>query len=147
MPTGLGFTDKLQPLYVCRQGEQARVGLRVQVEHGNSIGICHGGVLLSLADIAAAAAVNAARGIVAGAPTVNLSLDFIAAAKVGEWIESESQNVSLKRRFGFGSGVIRGPRGLVARYNATFYFPDHQGLVTDDATGITVMGALDQSLD
>ena len=128
IPEGLGFTDKLQPAYRRLSDGRVTIGLVVMPQHGNTLGICHGGVLMTLADIAAASGVNQARGKRSGSPTVNLAVDFISAAKMGDWIEATAEQVSVKRRFGFGSGVIQSSRGIVARFNGTFYLPDHEGL-------------------
>ncbi|MEH6588248.1 MAG: PaaI family thioesterase [Halioglobus sp.] len=131
LPEGLGFTDNLKPCYRRLQAEELSFGLLVAQQHSNSMGICHGGALMTLADIAAASWANMARGIIAGAPTINLSMDFISAAKQGQWIEAQLEGVSLKRLFGFSRGVIVNSKGVVARFNATFYFPDHPGLSQD----------------
>lgn len=139
IPEGLGFTDNLKPCYRRLEGDELTFGLLVSSQHSNSMGICHGGALMTLADIAAASWANKARGVIAGAPTVNLSIDFVSAAKQGQWIEARLEGVSLKRLFGFSRGVIVSSRGEVARFNATFYFPDHPGLSQD---GIVNPGVL-----
>jgi uncharacterized protein (TIGR00369 family) len=139
LPEGLGFTDNLKPCFRRLQDEELRFGLVVQRQHANSMGICHGGALMTLADIAAASWANMARGVIAGAPTINLSMDFIAAAKQGQWIEAQLEGVTLKRLFGFSRGVIVNSKGVVARFNATFYFPDHPGMSQD---GIPNQGVL-----
>jgi uncharacterized protein (TIGR00369 family) len=131
LPEISGFMDNLGPCYRKLDGDELVFGLLVGPQHGNSIGFCHGGALLTLADIAAASSANKARGIIAGAPTINLSMDFISSARVGQWIEARSEGVTIKRLFGFSHGVIVGSRGVVARYNATFYFPDHPGMSQD----------------
>jgi uncharacterized protein (TIGR00369 family) len=128
LPVGLGYTDTLQPTYRRVEGEEVSFGLVVQQQHANSLGICHGGVLMTLADITAASGVNTAAGRRAGSPTINLSLDFISSAEVGCWIQANVEQVTVKRRFGFCSGVIYKAEGAVARFNGTFYLPDHQGM-------------------
>jgi len=128
IPTGLGFTDNLQPCYRKAENDNVCFGLVVQEQHANTMGNCHGGALMTLADIAAGSGVNMARGEKFGAPTINLSLDFISPARQGQWIQTEIEGVSLKRRFGFIHGVINNAKGVVARFNGTFYFPDHEGL-------------------
>jgi uncharacterized protein (TIGR00369 family) len=128
MRKGLGFIDALAPLYRKDSTEESVFGIVVAAQHANSMGICHGGVLMTLADIVAATGVNLARGEKAGSPTINLSMDFIAAAKEGEWLEGIAQTVNLRRRFGFCSGELRTPRRTVATFSGTFYFPDHEGL-------------------
>ncbi|GAB3306883.1 PaaI family thioesterase [Haliea atlantica] len=128
VPTGLGFTDVLQPLYRSLEGDRVRFGLRVIEAHANIMGICHGGVLATLADITAATGVNHARGERAGNPTISLSLDFIGAGRLGDWLEATVMQVDVKRRFGFCSGLIEGSSGVVARFNGTIYLPDHAGI-------------------
>lgn len=128
LPTGLGYTDTLQPVYRRHQSQWPEFGLVVESQHGNMMGICHGAVLMCLADITAASGVNTAAGKSAGSPTINLSLDFIAAGRLGQWIQSTIDHVTVRRRFGFCSGVISGPDGLLARFNGTFYLPDHDGV-------------------
>ena len=98
---------------------------------------------MTLSDIAAATNLNHARGVVTGSPTVNLSVDFIGAAKVGEWICSQSHSVTVKRRFGFSSGLILNEKGVVARYSGTFYLPDHDGMYKEHATRRTALGAVE----
>lgn len=143
LPTGLGYTDTLQPSYRKVDGGTVRFGLVVAAQHSNSLGICHGGVLMTLADITAASGVNMARGIRSGSPTINLSMDFIAAARLGEWIEGRAEQVSVKRRFGFCSGAIYNDSGIVARFNGTFYLPDHDGLWKGGTIGDGVLRGLD----
>lgn len=143
LPTGLGFTDNLQPCYRRVEGETVSFGLIVGLQHGNSMGICHGGVLMTLADVAAANGVSTARGVRAASPTINLSLDFISAGRIGQWIQADVQLVTVKRRFGFCSGVIVAGDTVIARFNGTFYLPDHQGMVKPEAIGDGVPRTLD----
>ncbi|MFV0276826.1 MAG: PaaI family thioesterase [Parahaliea sp.] len=126
-PTGLGFTDVLQPFFRRVMGEEVSFGFRVDQQHLNMMGICHGGVLMTLADIAAAAGISRARGQFAGTPTINLSLDFMSPGKPGDWVQADIGEVTIKRRFGFSSGLIVNERGIVARFNGTFYLPEHEG--------------------
>jgi uncharacterized protein (TIGR00369 family) len=146
VPDGLGFTDVLQPLYRKVQGESISLGLLVDSQHSNTMGICHGGVLMTLADIAAGSGVNIARGVLAGAPTVNLSLDFIAAARMGQWLQADVHLAEVKRHFGFASGIIHTSERLVARYNGTFYFPDHDGMWKDGKTEMAPLKGLGDGL-
>jgi uncharacterized protein (TIGR00369 family) len=132
LPTGLGFTDTLQPIYRRVQESIVSIGLVVGDQHRNTMGICHGGVIMTMADIAAANGINVARGTQGGTPTINLSLDFIAAGKLGQWLQADVTLVNLKRRFGFCSGVVTNSAGTVARFNGTFYLPDHEGMYKDD---------------
>jgi uncharacterized protein (TIGR00369 family) len=128
LPPGLGFTDAIAPCYRKVEDNKVAMGLRVEQSHCNMMGICHGGVLMTLADIASASGVNFSRGKKSGSPTINLSLDFISAGRLGQWLEAEITHTTVKRRFGFCSGLISNKEGVVARFNGTFYLPDHKGM-------------------
>ena len=132
---GLGFTDALAPCYRRIVDRQSSFGLLVLAQHSNTMGICHGGVIMTLADITAASGVNLARGKKAGSPTINLSVDFIAAACRGQWLQADVEHVSVKRRFGFCSGSLSTCEGITARFSGTFYLPDHKGMWKGEKRG------------
>ena len=144
LPLGLGFTDNLQPVYRRIVGESAVFGLRVTDRHCNTMGVCHGGVLMTLADITATTGCNLAHGVIAGSPTVHIDINFISGAQRGEWIEAVAEQVNAKRRLGFCSGGIYNGEATVARFAGTIYFPDHQGLWKSGRPG---KGVLDQHDD
>lgn len=146
VPEGLGFTDTIQPLYRRLVGNSVSLGLLVDRQHSNTLGICHGGAVMTLADIAAGSGVNIARGILSGAPTVNLSVDFIAGARMGQWLQADVHVVEVKRHFGFASGIIYTRERLVARYNGTFYFPDHDGMSKEGKTAMAPLKGLGDGL-
>lgn len=125
---GLGFSDSLQPFYRCIRDGQARFGLFVRKQHLNLMDICHGGTLMTLADIAAATSIHLERDIAAPSPTITLSFDFMSPGKPGRWLETRADHVQVKRRFGFCSGGIYDGDTAILRYSGTFYFPDHAGL-------------------
>lgn len=126
MPEGLGFTDVLRPVYR-RAGDIPAIGMFVQPAHTNLINICHGGVLMTLADVGAAWAINSRRGEVRPAPTLSLGFDFINAAREGDWLQAAADRVTVKRRVGFSSGVITCGDRLICRFSGTFFLPEHQG--------------------
>ena len=128
LPPGLGFTDAIHPCFRRMEEEGVTMGLRVEKHHCNMMGICHGGVLMTLADITAASGVNIVRGKKAGSPTINLSLDFISAGRLGQWLQADVTSTTVKRRFGFCSGLISSSEAVVARFSGTFYLPDHAGV-------------------
>jgi acyl-coenzyme A thioesterase 13 len=83
--------DLIGPPYVCENDGSIIVGLRAEPRHANGRGAIHAAVLSALSalsDIAlgrnAAATYDPPQHIV----TVNLSIDFIAAAKPGHWLEA-----------------------------------------------------------
>lgn len=130
MPLGLGFADQLQPLYRNLEGGEAILGMRVSKSHINLMGFCHGGVYMTLADIAAVACLHVARDQVSALPTINLSFDFMASSKEGDWIEARPDHIESKRSLGFSSGAIYRGDTLLVRYSGTFYYVDPEKAVT-----------------
>jgi len=64
-------------------------GFRVAERHINAGGVCHGGMMMTFADILLAHAVMT----VADPPfvTARLTTDFIDAARLGDWVEGEAE--------------------------------------------------------
>jgi acyl-coenzyme A thioesterase 13 len=60
------FNALVGPLYQRSAGESLSIGLRIEEKHGNSRGICHGGVLATLADLALGYAMQARIDLAAG---------------------------------------------------------------------------------
>jgi uncharacterized protein (TIGR00369 family) len=125
---GLGFTDQLQPLYRCIENDKVSFGLFVAEQHLNLMGICHGGVMMTLADVAAATSIHLLRDQPSPSPTINLSFDFMAPGRRGHWLHTRADHVQVKRRFGFCSGAIYDGETPVLRYSGAFYFPEPGGL-------------------
>ena len=68
-------------------------GIRIMEKHVNAGGFCHGGMLMTMADIVLA------RGVITVAPhpfvTMRMTTDFIGTAMLGEWVAG-SARVSRK---------------------------------------------------
>jgi uncharacterized protein (TIGR00369 family) len=119
------LTDPWEPLFARETGEAVHLGLEIREAHCNSRGFAHGGLLSSLADNAMgmSAVRNARRQAGAektSAVTVSLTLDFIDAAKVGEFIAFEPAVLKVGRSLAFADcRVVCGER-LIARASASF---------------------------
>jgi acyl-coenzyme A thioesterase PaaI-like protein len=67
------FNALVGPLYERREGEAVSIGLLIEPKHSNSRGICHGGVLATLADLALGYAMLAKSGDRGGFVTAHLA--------------------------------------------------------------------------
>ncbi|MFT5482225.1 MAG: acyl-coenzyme A thioesterase PaaI-like protein [Halieaceae bacterium] len=132
---GLGFIDALAPVYIKRGPKSPQVGLKVEAQHSNLMGICHGGVLMTLLDIGLSASVRQAAQRDRGSPTISMNTEFISAAKLGDWVEFTVDSVQPKRLFGFVSGTIRAGGKEIARGSAVIYLPEKGFAVTKDVGG------------
>ena len=86
------FNELVGPFYSRRQDDVISLGLRIEERHCNSRGICHGGLLATLADVAlgyACVVAGGPRGQSGSFVTTNLSIDYLAPAHVGDWVQSE----------------------------------------------------------
>jgi acyl-coenzyme A thioesterase 13 len=79
------FLETIGPLFYRRDPELGLViGLRVLPKHANARGIAHGGLLVTLADIALGYQTAFGQEPPAGLITANLTADFAGVAKIGE---------------------------------------------------------------
>jgi uncharacterized protein (TIGR00369 family) len=80
---GTGFNHFVGPVRVVDQGDGSMpFGLMLDERHTNANGVCHGGVLMSVAD----SAMGACAFVASGGPvaTIDFECDFISAAPIGE---------------------------------------------------------------
>jgi len=96
------------------------VGLRIAAKHANARGTAHGGLLMTLLDIALGYRAALSENPPANLATANLTADFIGAAKVGDWVEAHVEVQKLGGRLAFANAflVVDGER--IVRGSAVF---------------------------
>jgi uncharacterized protein (TIGR00369 family) len=114
------FNTLVGPLYERRDGNALSVGLRIEAKHTNSRGICHGGVLATLADLALGYAMLASTGGKAELVTAQLSIDYAGAAKIGDWIESSVEIQRIGTRLAFANCYLVAAGQRIVRASAIF---------------------------
>ncbi|UTW56627.1 PaaI family thioesterase [Kordiimonas sp. SCSIO 12610] len=99
-------------------GNRVKRGFRVADDHLNAGGVCHGGMLMTFADILIASAVFK----VAAPPfvTIKLSTNFVSSAKCGQWVEGEAEVVGLQDGFASVEAALRNESEAVATISAVF---------------------------
>lgn len=121
------FTDYIGPIYRLKSApsdeEPSRIGFRVLPHHCNPSGACHGGMLASVVDVALGLGGTTIRNDSRKTPTINMGIDYVGPASVGDWIESRVTMVQQSRRLCFMQGILLGPKGTVLRANATYRIP------------------------
>jgi acyl-coenzyme A thioesterase 13 len=114
------FNALVGPLYERREGDAVSIGLAVEDKHTNSRGICHGGVLATLADLALGYAMLARSGDKGSFVTAHLAVDYAGAARSGDWIESTVEIQHVGSRLAFANCyLVVGERPIV-RASAIF---------------------------
>ena len=114
------FIELCGPLYGRRDGERLVVGLRVRPQHCNPGKVCHGGMLMTLADMALLLSTNVQTGMNSYLLTVQLSTDFLAPAPLGSWIESRVEVLRQTRNLLFSQGLLSIDGTPIARISGLF---------------------------
>ncbi|MDP3815515.1 PaaI family thioesterase [Pseudomonas sp.] len=114
------FLDLLGPIYNRKSSTGLVIGLRAEEKHCNARGLVHGGVLSSLADIALG--YNAAFAGEQPTPmvTASLTIDYAGAAKLGDWIEIETDVQKVGRSLAFANCYFLVGATRIARASAVF---------------------------
>lgn len=116
------FNAMVGPLYARkRRGQELSVGLRIEEKHTNSRGICHGGVLATLADLALGYAMHVRADGKMGFVTAHLAVDYAGSARIGDWIESKVEIQRMGTRLAFANCyLIAGSGRRIVRASAIF---------------------------
>ena len=114
------FNALVGPLYERRDGESVSIGIVIEEKHTNSRGICHGGVLATLADLALGYAMLAKSGDKGSFLTAHLAVDYAGAAKVGDWIESQVEIQRVGARLAFANCYLVANDKPIVRASAIF---------------------------
>jgi len=98
---GEGFNAHIGPIRFAVAGPQRwHAAIALGAQHMNSGSVCHGGVLLSLADVAMGASSYAA-GPDHACATITLDAKFLAAAKEGQTLLAEARQLRKVRDLSF----------------------------------------------
>jgi uncharacterized protein (TIGR00369 family) len=115
-----GLTAPWEPLYSRRDGDAVFIGLRAGPAHANSRGFVHGGLIGALADNAMGLSCGLALEEGASLVTVGLCVDFIATARLGQWLEIRPVVMKTGRTLSFCAATVHADEAICARANATF---------------------------
>ena len=114
------FNALVGPLYERRDGDAVSIGLTIEAKHTNSRGVCHGGVLATLADLALGYAMLARSGDKGSFVTAHLAVDYAGAARLGDWIESKVEIQHVGARLAFANCYLVSGAKPIVRASAIF---------------------------
>ncbi len=109
-----------EPLYARTTPEAQIIGLYLAPVHCNSFGLLHGGVIATLADSAMANSVARHYATPVLPITTNLSIDYLGAAKLGQWVDFTTFFVKARKTIAFASLFVHADGEPVARATGTF---------------------------
>ncbi len=119
------FMRDCGPLWgrLVRENDRPRVqiGFRVEDRHTNPMGVCHGGMLATLADMLAAICVPYQTDLPRHfLPTISLQMDFLAPARLGTWVQAQADVLRTTRNLVFTQGLICADDEAALRVSAIY---------------------------
>lgn len=118
-----GFLDHGGPYYLGAPEDGVRVvGLRIVPHHINYQDAAHGGVISTFADVALSHAVYDAERPRLAPSTVTLTVNYLSAAKLGDWLEARVRIDRLGGRTAYTSGGIWRGAEQIATMSGVFAF-------------------------
>jgi acyl-coenzyme A thioesterase 13 len=115
------FSDLVGPFFYRKEPDGTFVvGLRILPKHANGRGGAHGGLLLTLVDIALGYRAAFSQEPPAALTTASISADFAGAAKVGDWVEAHVDVQKVGTRLAFSNAFLVVNDERIVRANAVF---------------------------
>lgn len=109
------------PLYGKWTGEKVLIGFVVEQRHTNPLGICHGGMLATFADmLVPCTTMYLADWERRFLPTISLQIDYLGSAKLGAWVQGEAQVLRTTRNLLFGQGLVTSDGAPALRFSGIF---------------------------
>lgn len=115
------FIAHTGPLYARWTGERLQLGFRVEHRHTNPLGICHGGMMASLADmLLPCASMYQTSGERRFLPTISLQVDYLGPSPLGAWVQGEGEVLRTTRNMLFAQGLVTADGTPVLRVSGIF---------------------------
>ena len=130
---GVAFNVLIGPIYIKHDGTDVTLGFRVQQAHCNPIGILHGGMMMSMADMTAGFVTGFKAGIDKFLPTINMTFDFVAPGKAGDWIDCSGEVVRVTRHMAFATVALHCGTEQLLRASCIMKIPSGDGTKFDRA--------------
>lgn len=113
------FSELVGPVYIRDPATAPVLGVRVQSHHANRGGRAHGGLLMTLADIAVSRASVARLPPGSTIATASFQISFLRAVSEGQWLEAIPKVDRLGRALVHASCTLRAQDEEVASVLAT----------------------------
>ncbi|MCZ6533743.1 MAG: PaaI family thioesterase [SAR324 cluster bacterium] len=120
------FIDRVGPLYQRQEGQKLVFGLRVIAHHCNRRGFAHGGVIMSLADIALGKTGEWTGGQAVSLLTASITVDLLGIANLNDWLEAHTDFFTIGRQVAFANCYVRVEGRPIARASAVFNVRRHE---------------------
>lgn len=109
------FLDHLGPFFMRRHADGTFVvGVRIQPHHANGRGVAHGGLLMTLCDIALGYRTSSSVEPRPLITTASITTDFAGSARIGDWAEAHVDVHKVGGRLAFANCyIVRGDERIV----------------------------------
>ncbi|MFO1082508.1 MAG: PaaI family thioesterase [Reyranellaceae bacterium] len=126
------FNSHIGNLYMKRGDKGSRdefvLGFRVHQHLCNPAGSLHGGMMMTAADLVGTMGGGVLVGLRKFLPTVNMTCDFVAPARVGDWVEGRAEVVRQTRSLLFTHIYLTVGEEKIMRASAIAKIPSGDGL-------------------
>ncbi|WP_025897747.1 PaaI family thioesterase [Sneathiella glossodoripedis] len=122
-----GFLETTGPLYVNYTDTEARLGILVEKKHVNIANICHGGMIMTLADMQLGIGAQAALKMRKFLPTMHMSGDFVAPTPLGAWLEGRTEVIKATRKSIFATCILKADGETVFSGSGIMKIPGDNG--------------------
>lgn len=109
------FLETVGPLYGRLDGDDFVLGFVVEPQHCNPAGMCHGGMLMTLADMLLILCSNVQAKLGRYLTTVSVTNDFLAPAPLGAWLEGRGQVLRTTKTLVFTQATLSLDGAVVMR--------------------------------
>lgn len=127
----VGFVGLTGTLMIKPVKMDAYLGLRIEDKHCNIANICHGGMLMTFADMQLAVGGQAITGIRKFLPTIQMSCDFVSPVPNGTWLEGRAQVIKQTRTLLFATCILTANDKTVFSSSGIMKIPSDQGTYAD----------------
>lgn len=114
------FVNLVGPLYSKPVDGRPVLGLRVEERHLNTRGVCHGGLLVALADTALGYVLSRHPPEPKPVLSVSLTTDFADSARLGEWVEARVDVQKVGARLAFANCYLHVGARRILRASGVF---------------------------
>ena len=114
------FLDRIGPVYERRSKDGVEFGLLILDYHCNRRDIVHGGLLVTLADVALGKTAEWLNDPPTRLLTISIAYDFMGSGKLGDWIEARTDFYRVGRDVAFANCYFRSNGKVIGRASGQF---------------------------
>lgn len=118
------FVGHNGPLWLKAESDGLRVGLLVEKRHCNPMGVVHGGMMMTLADMVMGMGCGFVTGMRFPHPTISMNCDFIRGPKIGQFVEGMGRIARRTRNLIFSSCELVAGGEVMLTASGVFKMPD-----------------------